>query len=168
MSIQRHVTLALVLWGTLGFANTASAQRGFLDIPGIDGESVLEGYVGWIDVLSIRQNAATTTRKSIACDLSVVKRIDVAGPALWATAASGQILPEMTIVVLRDRVEGDVLKLYDIRLANVRISGVQATTGATDSSETITLLPQGVTLTYYPQLPTGVQGTPVSQSFSCQ
>jgi hypothetical protein len=59
-------------------------------------------------------------------------------------------------------------KLYDIQLTNVRISAVQASAGAADASEAITLLPQGATLTFHPQSPTGGAGTPVTQSFSCQ
>ena len=164
---HRTLVAALIVVATLGSVTDVFAQRAFLDIPGIDGDSVVEGYVDQIDVLSIRQNAAATSRRSIACDVSVVKRIDIAGPALWATAASGQVVSEMTITVLRD--SGDVsVKVYEIRMTNVRITGVQATTGAGDSSETVTLLPEGVTLTYFTQSPTGGPGPAVSKSFSCQ
>jgi type VI protein secretion system component Hcp len=167
MLIPRRLALVVAFACVAGFAEDALAQRAFLQIPAIPGESVVEGYVGWIDVLSVRQNTAAAARKSIACDVSVVKGIDSAGPALWATAAGGLAVPEMLIVVVREG--GDALvKLYDVRLTNVRITGVQATAGAADSSETVTLLPQGVTITYDPQLPTGSQGTPVSQTFSCQ
>ena len=143
MFIPRTFTSALVLWATLGLASTASAQRAFLDIPEIPGDSVVEGFEGSIDVMSIRQNTAGTAKKSAACDVSVVKGLDSAGPALWATAASGLTLSEMVIVVLRNSPD-TVVKLYEIRLSNVRIGSVQSTVGATDSSETVTLLPQGV------------------------
>lgn len=45
---------------------------------------------------------------------------------------------------------------------------MQATAGATDSSETVSLQPQSVTLTYFTQTPTGTPGPPVVHSFSCQ
>jgi type VI protein secretion system component Hcp len=167
MNGQCRFVAALVVVSSLGSAANVFAQRAFLDIPGIDGESVVEGYVDQVDVLSIRQNAAATAKKSIACDIAVVKRIDIAGPALWATAASGQTVPEMTLTVLRD-VADVTVKLYEIRLSNVRITGVQATTGAADSSETVTLAPQGVTLSYFTQAPTGGPGPTVSETFSCQ
>lgn len=164
---HRTLVAALVVVSTLGSAATVSAQRAFLDVPGIDGGSVVEGYEGQIDVLSIRQNGATAGKKSLACGLSVVKRIDIAGPALWFTAASGLVVPEMTITVLRD-VADATFKLYEIRLTGVRITGVQATAGAGDSSETVTLVPQEVTLTYFTNAPTGGPGPSVSQTFSCQ
>jgi type VI secretion system Hcp family effector len=164
---QRSLVAALVCFGTVGSAANVFAQRAFLDIPGIVGGSVVEGYENQIDVLSIRQNGAATAKKSIACDLSVVKGIDVAGPALWFAAASGQVFSEMTLTLLRDAADV-TFKLYEIRLTNVRITGVQATAGNTDSSETVMLLPQGVKLSYFTQAPTGGSGPTVSQSFSCQ
>jgi type VI protein secretion system component Hcp len=164
---SRLLTAACVLVGTLGSATTAFAQRAFLDIPGIDGGSVVEGYEHQIDVLSIRQNAAATAKKSLACDLSVVKGIDIAGPALWFTAASGQVFPEMTLTVVRN--SGDVaFKLYEIRLTNVRITAVQATAGTAESSETVALVPQEVTLSYFTQNPTGGPGPTFSKTFACQ
>jgi type VI protein secretion system component Hcp len=163
---RRHFVATLVLVCALGTASNAFAQRAFLFIPNIPGDATVEGYVDWINVLSIRQTATSSSRRSIACDLSVVKNIDVAGPALWAAAAGGTIVPEMMITVLNNSPEP--IKLYDIRLANVRIGAVQATTGTADASETVTLVPQGVTLTYYTQTPTGGVGSPVTQSFSCQ
>jgi len=164
---NRHLVATLIVAATFGSAANVFAQRAFLDVPGIDGGSVVEGYVDQIDVLSIRQTGAATAKKSIACDLSVVKRIDVAGPALWFAAATGQVFSEMTLTVLREAADV-ALKLYEIRLTNVRITGVLATAGAVDTSETITLLPQEVKLTYFTQAPTGGSGPSVSQSFSCQ
>jgi type VI protein secretion system component Hcp len=170
---HRSLIAALVLAGTLAGTTEAFAQRAFLYIANIPGDSVVEGYANWIDVLSLRQNATAATRKSIACDIAVVKNIDVAGPALWATAANGTVVPDMIIAVLRNAVSGgaggDVnTKQYEIKLANVRIISVQATAGATDSSETIGLLPGTVTLTYFTQTSVGTPGPPVAQTFNCQ
>src|SRR5687768_15843724 len=117
---HRHLVAVLIVVSTLGSASDVFAQRAFLDIPGIDGGSVVEGYEDQIDVLSIRQTGAATAKKSIACDLSVVKRIDIAGPALWFAAATGQVFSEMTLTVLREAADV-ALKLYEIRLANIRI-----------------------------------------------
>lgn len=158
---------ALALACSLLSAREALAQRAFLFVPEIPGDSTVEGYVNWISVLSIRQSATATSRRSIACDISIVKNIDVAGPALWATAASGAALAEMLITVVRNGPDTSA-KLYDIRLTNVRITAVQASAGADDASETIALLPQSATLTYYTQTPSGTPGTPVTQSFGCQ
>ena len=166
MSLKPVSMIAFVLVTILAPATEAFAQRAFLFVPGIPGDSTVEGYVDWISVLSIRQSATTTSRRSVACDISVVKNIDVAGPALWATAASGQMIPEMLISVVKTTAEPS--RLYDIRLTNVRIGAVQASTGAADANETVTLVPQGVTLTFYTQSPTGTAGPPVTQSFSCQ
>jgi type VI protein secretion system component Hcp len=165
--VKAAVMTALTIAFSLASAGEALAQRAFLFVQAIPGDSTVEGYVDWIAILSIRQSATATTRRSIACDISVVKNIDVAGPALWATAASGVTIPEMLISVLKSGAETNT-KLYDIRLTNVRITAVQASTAAADTSETVTLMPQGVTLTYYTQTPTGSPGAPVTQSFACQ
>jgi type VI protein secretion system component Hcp len=171
---HRFLVAALVFGGTLVTTSEAFAQRAFLFIQNIQGESTVEAFPQWIQVLSIRQSANTTARKAIACDVAIVKPIDVAGPALWATAASGQTVPEMIIAVLRNAIPpggsgGEVIvKQYEIKLTNVRITSVQATAGATDSSETVTLLPQSVTLSYFTQSPTGGPGPAVVQPFSCQ
>ena len=163
----------LALTFTLASAGEALAQRAFMFIPNIAGDATVEGFEDWINVLSIRQNATATSRRSIACDLGVVKNIDVAGPALWMTAATGVVLPEVQISVLRNTAgEGGgspvMFKLYDIKLTNVRITAVQASAGGADPSETITLLPLGATLTYYQPSPTGGLPTAVTQSFNCQ
>ena len=154
-------------------ARDALAQQAFLLVPNIQGDSTVEGYAGWINVLSIRQSATVSTRKSVACDVAVVKHIDVSGPGLWATAASGALLPEVRITVLRNAAAEGAggstnSRLYDIRLQDVRVAAVQATTGAADSSETVTFVPQRATLTFYTQTATGLAGTPVEQSFDCQ
>lgn len=159
----------LVLACTLASAGEAMAQRAFLFVPGIPGDSTVEGYVDWINILAIRQTATSTSRRSIACDISIVKNIDVAGPALWATAATGVTVSEMLISVLKNGVaEGEAAKLYDIRLTDVRIVAVQASAGTVDASETITLLPREVKLTYYTQTAAGLPGTPATETFSCQ
>jgi type VI protein secretion system component Hcp len=160
------LTVLLVVF-TFASAAEVLAQRAFLNVPGIPGDSTVVGYVDWINVLSIRQSATATSRRSIACDISVVKNIDIAGPALWATAASGMIFPEMLISVVNAGADTSA-KLYDIRLRNVRIGAVLASTGAADASETVTLVPQEVTLTFYTQTPSGGAGTPVTQTFGCQ
>jgi type VI protein secretion system component Hcp len=172
---RRHfVATLIVLACALGSPANALAQRAFLFIPGIPGESTVEGFANWIDVLSIRQSASVSSRKSAACDVAVVKNIDLAGPALWATAASGLPVSEMIIAVLRNAIaEGGagspvIVKQYEIKLTNVRITSVQATAGATDSSETVNLQPQSVTLTFFTQTPTGLPGPSVVQSFACQ
>ena len=154
-------------------AGNALAQQAFLFVPNIPGDSTVEGYENWINVLSIRQSATASTRKAAACDVSVVKRIDVSGPALWATAAGGALLPEVKIAVLRNAAaEGSGgstnSKLYDIELEDVRVASVQATTGPSDAPETVTFVPQRVTLTFYTQTATGLAGTPVVRSFDCQ
>jgi type VI protein secretion system component Hcp len=154
-------------------AGDALAQQAFLFVPNIPGDSTTEGYENWINVLSIRQSATASTRKSVACDVSLVKRIDVSGPALWATAASGALLPEVRIAVLRNAAaEGSGgstnSMLYDIKLENVRVAAVQATAGTSDSSETVTFGPQRATLTFYTQTATGLPGPSVVQSFDCQ
>ena len=173
MARRSALLIVLALAFTLASAGEAFAQRAFMLIPSIPGDSTVEGFEDWINVLSIRQSATSISRRSIACELGVVKNIDIAGPALWATAATGVVLPDVQISVLRNNAGGGsgspvASKLYDIKLTNVRITAVQASAGGTDSSETVTLLPQGATLTFYQPSPIGLPPTGITQSFNCQ
>src|SRR6478672_8810129 len=86
---QRVVVIGALLLGFLavGPAQADAAFKTFLLVPGISGSATEIHHVDWIEVLSMSQGAAST-RKSVSCsDLSVMKNLDEAGPALWAAAA---------------------------------------------------------------------------------
>ncbi len=166
---HRHLVAVLIVVSTLGSASDVFAQRAFLDIPGID------GGLG-------RRRVCRSDRRPVdpadrSGDVAQVDRVrHVGGEADRHRRARrcgrGRDRPGR----LRDdahrccaTLPTSRFKLYEIRLTNVRITGVQATTGASDTSETVTLLPQEVTLTYFTSEPRpGGSGPSVSQSFSCQ
>ena len=58
MARRSALLTILALTFTLASAGEAFAQRAFMLIPGIPGDSTVEGFEDWITVLSIRHGCA--------------------------------------------------------------------------------------------------------------
>ncbi len=165
--VLQHAMLALVLSGALAFTSSAAfAQtRSYAFFPGIQGGSVDKGHEGWIDILSVSQGLSAG--KKTACQISLTKALDVAGPRLWLAAVTGQTFSEVRIDVVKQG--GDTsLIYYVIRLQNATISSI-STAGATggDFFESLSLNAGNVILSYYPQNPDGTLGSPVIANIPC-
>ena len=144
----------------------AHAQRTFMFVPGIEGDSLDEHHPNWIEIESLSQGAVSPTRKTVACgDVHVSKALDRSGPALWAAAALGQVFPQVHIEIVNT--QGAVI--YDIRLNNARVTSIQ-TSGSSFGlpSEGVAFAFQSLILQFNRQLPNGqiVPGTP--QTITCQ
>jgi len=141
---------------------SASAQDPtFMLVPGIPGSSLDAHHLGWIDVVSLRQSWSAAAKKN-ACEIEIVKGLDIAGPRLWAAAVTGQLFTEIRIEVTRT----DQTKTYEIRLSNAQITSI-VTAGTTTFAETVTITAAGMNLFFYPQNPDGSIGAPVTTSIAC-
>ncbi len=170
--MRKPVTLGLVVIVLIGLVSTrpAGAQsfNTFLFIPGITGSSVDERHKNWIDVLSLSQGLTPVDpRKAIvACNLTVVKLLDVSGPLLWAAAASGQVFPETTLEVAKTG--GTQAAFYVIRLTNARIASIQSSIKADSLPvEQVVLAPEGATLEMKEQRADGSLGATISRTIAC-
>ena len=170
--MRKRLMLGLVVMVLIGSVSTrpAGAQsfNAFLFIPGIPGSSVDERHKNWIDVLSLSQGLAPVDPKKaiVACNLTVVKLLDVSGPLLWAAAASGQVFPEATIEVAR--AGGTQIVFYVIRLANAKIASIQSSIKADSLPvEQMVLAPESATLEMKEQRPDGTFGATISRTFTC-
>jgi type VI secretion system Hcp family effector len=145
----------------------AREVRTYMFLPGIPGSSVDDGHKDWIDVLSMSQGASST-RKSVACsDLSIMKVLDQAGPAIWAAAAVRQVFPEIRIEVVKSGGEFSGV-VYDIRLANAKVTSTQTSGSSEMPMESVSFSYDSVTLTFNSQDEKGGihPGTP--QTINCQ
>ena len=143
----------------------AQTYRTYMLVPGIAGSSVDARHADWIDVLSMSQGVSTT-RRSVACsDVSIMKVLDQAGPALWAAAALRQVFAVVRIEVVRHST-GDVV--YDIRINNAKVTSSQTSGSSELPVESVSFSFDSITLTFNSQNSSGViiPGTP--QTISCQ
>jgi type VI secretion system secreted protein Hcp len=170
MRKSRMLGLVLTVLGSLVASQPAAAQsfNAFLLIPGIPGSSLDERHKNWIDVLSLSQGLASIDPKKLlaACNLTVVKSLDVSGPLLWFAAASGQVFPETTIEVAK--AGGTQAVFYVIRLANTKIVSIQSIVKADAFPvEQLVLSPESATLEIKEQRPDGSLGATVSRTIAC-
>ena len=156
----------------------ASAQiQIFAKIGDIAGGSTIaiDDIKDWIDVISLHQ--AYPSNKKGACQVEIVKGIDIAGPKLWLAAVQRTHIPEAKIEVMAPAGGGTLSKLYTIYLKEVAITSIatagEPTPTVADTfqgitfAETVTLSGTEVELTYYPVNPDGSPGGKVSTKFEC-
>ena len=107
------------------------AQKGFLKIGDIKGESTNRGYPDWIvidafaNALEQAPVATGTTRRRGSVDFGdiiIFKAADKATPKLMEACAKGLVIPEVELVLLSK----DNKALYKVTLANVRISSISS------------------------------------------
>src|SRR5262245_8814881 len=110
---QLAILISVFTFATAFMPITAfAAQRVFVLVPGIASGSLDQGHVGWIDVFSLTQGWESA--KKTACQITLGKSVDVAGPRLWLAAVTGQTFGEIRIEAVQ---EGETpLKFYEIRL----------------------------------------------------
>lgn len=137
----------------------------FMLVSGIPGGSFDEAHVGWIDVISLRQAfPADQGNAQSACEIEIVKGLDIAGPHLWTAAVTGQSFAEVRIEVTQSGEENR--KIYEIQLRNVRITRI-VTAGDTTVAENVGLAPATMVLLFFPQNPDGSIGAPVTTEIPC-
>lgn len=144
----------------------AQQYETYMWVPGIPGSSVDANHVGWIEVLSMSQGVSSI-RRSVACsDVSIMKVLDQAGPALWAAAALRQVFPEVRIEVVRGGESPGVV--YDIRISNAKVTSTQTSGSSELPVESVSFSFDSITLTFNTQAPDGSfqPGTP--QTIACQ
>jgi len=163
---QRIVVIGALLLGFLavGPARADAAFKTFLFVPGIAGSATEIHHVDWIEVLSMSQGVAST-KKAVSCsDVSVMKSLDEAGPALWVAAAMGQVFPELRLHVVNS--EGAIV--YDLKFTNGRVTSTQTSGSSELPTESVSFSYQTLTLTFNPQDSTGHVIPGIPQTISCQ
>jgi len=152
----------LILWGLgllfLPFAPVFAQEtsRGFLSLPGVEGESTDEFHKDWIDVLSVDHAIAklvedfATTGRSRHAPILVRKRIDKSSPRLMQACANGTTLSEAVIDLVKAE---SGLRFLRIRLTDVLVSSYSVGVAKEDAlglpREEITLVYHKIQVTYF-------------------
>lgn len=167
MELRMHkVTCVVAMAAALLLKPAASAAQTatFMLVPGIQGESTDDRHRNWIDVSSLRQAWEPDGRRRANCVIEIAKPLDASGPPLWLAAVTGQPFGEIQIEAVRTGAER--FRFFQVKLANARIVSM-ATAGNGSYGDTLRLDADTATLTYWPQLPDGRPGAPVSSTVAC-
>ncbi len=176
-SISLTVLLALSVVGIALNATTAAAQTSiFMKVDGITGSSTDPKHVGWINIASLGQSASnplsTTTggagagKVVGACDVEVLKGLDAAGPLLWAALFTGNHISNVFAEVWMTRPTGDQVKVYELRLLNVRLTNITAASAVT-FAETVRMTGERIHLSVITYSPTGAASGTVETGWDC-
>ncbi|MET0741431.1 MAG: type VI secretion system tube protein Hcp [Candidatus Nanopelagicales bacterium] len=146
------------------------AERWFLKVDGIPGESTHIAHKGEIEVDSwtwgvthqgaLYAGGGGGVGKASLSDLSVVTSISAASPVLLNACVSGSHFKQATLSGVRTGGKGADFVRY--RLSDVMVTAVQhADTGSDEPTEQLAFTYAKVEVTYTPQAPSGQPGTPV-------
>lgn len=159
------IIVSISMLVSVGAAPAAAEIQGFMKIPGLPGESQVEGHVGDIDLMSYMQSATTKT----CFNAVAVKGLDTASPGLALLAVGKQLLPMVTVALTRT-VGDRPVEVFTALLENVSVVSVELSEfdGGPAPVERVTLQPRRATLSYRPQNPDGTIGSPVTRVVDCQ
>ena len=164
--MQKHLIGGLLVFTALFLypARAAAQANTFMYIANIPGDSTDDGHKDWINVSSLTQDFDAASKSASACGGAISKGFDKAGPLLWLAAVTGQRLGEVRIEVIRNA--GDERpKLYELKISNARISTISSS--PSELSESLQLLGDSATLTYFVQNNTG-PSTGISTTVTCK
>jgi type VI secretion system secreted protein Hcp len=138
----------------------ATSGAVFLQIDGIEGESLDQNHHGWIDVngfnLGVSNSSGSSndgTRSTVAANFQAVqvsKGIDKSTPALFLSAVNGQVYPNARLEVCTTGSTSDTnICFFEVGLKNVNVGSV-GTSGTSDgqSQEAVSLNFEEITWTY--------------------
>lgn len=164
-SARRRLHIIVAFAGLL-LAPTAYTLDAFLQVPGIDGDSVDATHRTWIDVQSFGFNA--TAR--VCQGLSVVKRLDSASPLLSAAVVNGDVFPQMLLELRKAGGNGGPLPFWTLTLKDVSILSItQNVDGALNTlTEQLQLKPLTIEMTFRPLNPKGTFDTPIASTLDCK
>jgi type VI secretion system secreted protein Hcp len=177
------VALSAVALAAASPSVAVAATDIFLKLSDIKGESIDDKHKDEIEVLSWSWGVVGANRNSpkpqqpvgpgqpaCASDISIMKTVDKASPALFQRAATGTSIPTATFSVRKAGSEQQdflVITLSDVKVTSVQQGG---SGGEDRPTESISLNFSGATVTYTQQNVAGAVATPVTATIpaSCQ
>lgn len=173
---KKAVTTAVVATSVTAAVGALAATNDiFIKMGDIKGESSDQKHKGEIDVISwswglVQAGASHSsgsgagTGKVQFHDISIVKKVDRASPALFMAAAEGSHIKDVQLVVRK--AGGKQLEYLKIKLTDVFVASVQNAVKGEDAVEHITLNFAKVEYDYYPQKEDGSADSPVHFGWS--
>jgi type VI secretion system secreted protein Hcp len=143
-----------------------------LRIEGIAGDSMAEGFQGWIDLVAWSFGATSEAIRDptggpvggivSVRDLAITKHLDRATPHLIVGCCAGRIFPAAELVLGSAGGEG-LRPCFRLELGHVRIASVTDSATAADDrpAEAVGLGFTRFKVTYLPQNPDGSAGAPI-------
>ena len=146
-------------------APAAAQIQSFLKIPGLPGESQVQGHQDEIELFSYMQSALAKGCLNVVAS----KSLDKASPGLSLLAVLKQTVPAMTVTLTRTTVDAPV-DVFTALLEQVAVVSVDLSEfdGAGAPAERVTLQPRRATLSYRQQNSDGSVAPPVTAILDCQ
>jgi len=127
------------------FAQSPPETKTFILVPGIAGDSSDEGHERWINVEALTQTFNPLAKADNICSLNLFKRLDSAGPRLWAAAVTEQVFNQVQVDIVR--MLGDTpMKIYEILLGNARVASIKTSSSGFSNLEEVTITADSVAL----------------------
>ena len=104
----------------LALAPNSYTLDAFLQVPGIDGDSVDANHRNWIDLQRFGFNATARVCKG----LSIVKGLDSASPLLSAAVVNGGVFPQVLVELRKAGGYGGSLPFWTLTLKDVSILSI--------------------------------------------
>lgn len=161
-SARKAIQVAVLAGLSSGVAQAADSY--YLNVPGVKGESVNQKYPAWIDVLSFTQAVS----KQNCPRFVLLKSVDLASPALLASASNGNAYSDMTLA--GSSVGTVTFEYLNVKMTNVVVSSSRQSgnSGATGATEEIVLDATGATVTYTATDSKGGPGAQSISSYACK
>jgi type VI protein secretion system component Hcp len=164
--------------GSLAAAATpvpaSSPLHYFLKVDGVTGDSTVKGFEGWfsvdgfdLGVKNISSPSAGTgggAGKAQFSPLTVDIHSLTGLASLFGDAASGHVLPKVELAGV-ETIKGQSLKVYDIKLSDVSVSGFENDPGPNGVETELTLNFTKISVTDQPPGRHGRPGTPQTATF---
>lgn len=135
MSYARAAAAALLLLGLTLASTTATAQVGFLELDGVEGEAVHAGHEGWIDILSVSYDwkapaSAGRAQGRVRIDgLTVHKSPDATTPAVVEALTRGRVLASATLHLTGRSDDGRETVVLAFEMTDVRVTALAMADG---------------------------------------
>jgi type VI secretion system Hcp family effector len=165
-SLRQGTTIGLVLLLVLNAivmvpiaaSAATTAEPIVMMVPNIPGSSTLQGYKGWIEVLSFTGSGAAPATSGGAgppCQMVVQKPLDIASPHLWVATVTGQTFQSIDIRLLKTGTTGSLYALYEIKLEIAEFTSIGDSSSNGLPLESLTLKASRVVLTFTTENPNG-------------
>jgi type VI secretion system secreted protein Hcp len=153
------------------------AERWFLKIDGIEGESTDAAHKGEIDVESWSWGVTNTgsssgggggggAGKASFQDFHFVTKISKASPKLFLAAATGSHHKQVGLSGVRGAGKGKGVDFLKVKLTDVLVSGFQQSDGPADvPADQFSLNFAKIEVSYFPQGPSGKLESPITAGF---
>jgi type VI protein secretion system component Hcp len=161
--VIRAVMVVTALVAAAAPARAQNNLRTLMKVDGVTGDSIDDRHQGWIDLVSYSQTIGTKACARIVA----LKSLDSASPGLVTYAATNQIIPSVTVEMIKNG--KDQYVAFRAILEQVQIGQTELVEQELVAiAEKVVFLPRFVRLSFFPQRADGSPGAPITSVVTCQ